>query len=190
MSDWVSIDALLLARIGEGTEESRRRAGGAMKCGPGCFSCCLGPFPITEADAIRLRSGLSLQPAEARHSIVSRAREAAERLPQREAGDWLFDREWQMIPCPALELEEGVCRLYEHRPAACRTYGPALVLDGVALTPCPLNYEGWTAEQVEAARVPLTTADLAATVVTAMGAGGGRTTIAHALLQSAMDCGE
>jgi Fe-S-cluster containining protein len=86
-----------------------------------------------------------------------------------------------MLACPVLDLETGSCRLYEHRPAACRTYGPAVRLDGVDLTPCPLNYDGWTPEQVEAARVGIETADLSPAALTAMGATGELTTVAHVL---------
>jgi Fe-S-cluster containining protein len=177
MEDCLALDALLLARLGEGAAESRRRAGEAIRCGRGCFGCCLGPFPITEWDARRLRRGWAGLEEGARAAMREKAKEAAARLPEREAGDWLFDPEWQMMPCPALDLESGACGLYEHRPAACRTYGPAVRLDGVDLTPCPLNYEGWPEARIEAARVTIETGDLTEAM-----AASRLTTVAWALL--------
>lgn len=181
MAGWVALDQLLLGRLEEGMAEARRRGGDALRCRRGCFGCCLGPFPITEADAIRLRAGWAELNEAERDVMASRAAEVVSQLPAKEAGDWLFDREWQMLPCPALDLEAGACGLYEHRPAACRTYGPAVRLDGVDLRHCGLNYEGWSAEAIEAVRVEIRTADVAAAAVEAMGVGEGLTTVAGAL---------
>lgn len=131
---------------------------------------------------MRLRAGFLLLSETERVAMAERAAEVLGQLPPREAGDWLFEREWQMLPCPALDLESGGCRLYEHRPAACRTYGPALRLDGVDLRHCGLNYEGWSAEEIEAARVEVRTADAADAAADAMGAGDRLTTVAEALV--------
>lgn len=184
MNGWIPLDKLLLARIDRGIEQARLNAGEALRCKRGCFHCCLGPFPITQADAFRLRAGFARLPEEQRQRVRDKAAEVAARLPDRQAGDWLFDRDWQLLPCPALDLETGSCELYEHRPVACRTYGSAIRLDGVSLRTCPLNYQGWTAGQIDDARVDITSEDQAAAVVEAMGVDGPLTTVAQAITHS------
>ena len=37
--------------------ESARRSGEWLVCKLGCTECCIGPFPITQLDAVRLREG-------------------------------------------------------------------------------------------------------------------------------------
>ena len=164
-------DAHLLRILDAGLLEARTHAGESAACRAGCFSCCLGPFPITMHDAARLQRGLEemhhREPARAAR-VHGRAVEAMLALRDGFPGDWsrgvvdearaaeLFAERFQMIPCPALDLETGACELYEHRPVACRTYGFAVRIAGVDLTPCPLNYAGLSEAEIEARRVELT----------------------------------
>lgn len=170
MTGW-NLDTHHLRVLDSGLDEARRRAGEGAACRSGCFGCCLGPFPITQLDADRLRRGLeqlrATSPGQAER-IGLRAEEAMVALREDFPGDWntglldagrdgeLFSPLFQMVPCPALDLEHGVCQLYVHRPVACRTYGFAVTVDDEPLTPCPLNYAGWPAERVETVRVVLT----------------------------------
>ena len=164
-------DKRLLRILDGGLSEARTRAGDAAVCRAGCFGCCLGPFPITLHDALRLQRGLAelAERDSGRAARVQlRAREAMEDLRDGFPGDWpsglldveradeeLFSSRFQMVPCPALDLETGACELYDYRPVACRTYGLAVRIDGVSLTPCRLNYAGWSADQIEDRRVTL-----------------------------------
>jgi Fe-S-cluster containining protein len=121
-------------------------------------------------DAARLRQGLArIADRSAAARIQQRAVEAVEALRKADypgdldtgtldplRTDELFHREpLPGIPCPALDLETGACELYQARPVACRTYGPAVRLDGRDLPHCPLNYQGATTEQIEACRVTI-----------------------------------
>ncbi len=153
MNCQVAPESLLLTRIDAAVEEARQRAPGAVHCGKGCFGCCLGPFPITRGDALRLHAGLYTLGAAEIALLQGKAREVLAKLPPRPAGDWLYSPEFRMLPCPLLDLEAGACGLYDHRPLACRTFGAAIEFDGTELDVCNLNYTGWTPEQIEAVRV-------------------------------------
>jgi len=165
-------DARQLRILDDGLSEARRRAGDAAVCRAGCFGCCLGPFPITRQDAARLQRGLvaikEREPDRAAR-IGERAAEAMLAMRDGFPGDWssgdldetraaeeLYAHRYQMIPCPALQLETGECELYDHRPVACRTYGLAVRVAEVDLTPCRLNYVGMSAAEIEQRRVDLT----------------------------------
>ena len=165
-------DARQLRILEDGLSEARMGAGDAAVCRPGCFGCCLGPFPITRQDAARLQRGLAAmkerEPDRAAR-IVERAAEAMLAMREGFPGDWssgaldetraaeeLYADRYQMIPCPALQLESGECELYEHRPVACRTYGLAVRIADIDLTPCCLNYTGMTPAEIEHRRMELT----------------------------------
>jgi len=164
-------DAIRLRILDDGLTEARRLAGEGCACRPGCFGCCLGPFPITMHDAARLRRGLAameeLEPARAAR-MRERASEAMEGMRDGFPGDWpsgaldparadgeLYARRYEMIPCPALQLETGECELYDSRPVACRTFGLAVRVGSVDLHPCRLNYAGLANEEIERRRVEL-----------------------------------
>ncbi|MEP7361695.1 MAG: YkgJ family cysteine cluster protein [Acidobacteriota bacterium] len=164
-------DDHLLRILDDGLDEARRRAGDAAVCRAGCFGCCLGPFPITMQDAARLRRGLdAMEQSEPERAGRLRERAAEAMLAMRPGfpGDWLsgildearaaeelYSARYEMIPCPALQLETGACELYEYRPVACRTFGLAVRVSGVDLAPCRLNYTGMSAAEIEARRVEL-----------------------------------
>lgn len=138
-----------------------KRSGSHVKCGRGCFGCCIGPFPITAMDAARLRGGLAELDGDIARRMVERAREAAAAI--RMAGypgvsaEELFSERFAGIPCPVLDLESGACLLYAHRPVACRTYGPAIRLDGREMPHCQLNYQAASLGEVENRRVSVDT---------------------------------
>ncbi|MBK7928159.1 MAG: YkgJ family cysteine cluster protein [Bryobacterales bacterium] len=164
-------DAQELRILGQGLAQAHARAGEHAHCHRGCFSCCLGPFPITALDALRLQRGLdalhladppralrlSARAAEAWAALLPHfpGNPATATLDESAAEQTLYSPTLQMLPCPALDLESGACELYHHRPVACRTFGFAVTLDGTRLDPCSLNYAGLSREQWEPLRLTL-----------------------------------
>jgi hypothetical protein len=64
--------------------EAARLSGSWLVCKPGCAQCCLGPFPITQLDARRLREGLAnleRRDPERAARVRARSREAVARMP-------------------------------------------------------------------------------------------------------------
>lgn len=148
--------------------EARRRAGAWITCGPGCGECCHRPFPITQADAERLREGLRQADAAVAEDIERRAVALWRRMERDFPGDaaageltgneewreWFFQRLTGQA-CPVLDEATQACRLYAHRPMACRLAGPLIQAGEGTFPPCPKNYVGATKEQIEATRVVL-----------------------------------
>jgi uncharacterized protein len=87
-------------------------------CRRGCDTCCrrLADIPrLVRGEWELLKEGLELLPADIRGEVLARIEDlgSAER-------DGLLPRH---VTCPMLDEVEGACRVYAHRPAACRTYG-------------------------------------------------------------------
>ncbi len=141
--------------------EAASKAGAWLKCRPGCYECCLGAFEISELDAQRLRRGLAdLERRDAARAtrVRTRAGEAAARL-RREYPDDTAERALSEPadddePCPALDPATGTCDLYESRPLACRTFGPA-IQTGSAVATCELCFPGATEEEIAQCAVEL-----------------------------------
>jgi Fe-S-cluster containining protein len=127
-------DLALVQIVDAAMAESVQPGGDWVVCRPGCMSCCLGPFEISELDAMRLRRGLAtLDPAR------------AEAVRQRAA---TYDADAEDAPCPVLDPATGLCDLYEWRPITCRVFGPAVRWSSGAVGACELCYEGATDEQI------------------------------------------
>jgi Fe-S-cluster containining protein len=155
--------------------EANARAGAHLACYPGCAVCCFGPFPVTQVDAERLHRGLlQLESSESKtaREIRERAAEAIHRMSRDFPGnpasgtlrlapeeEGAFAAQYSDLACPALSPQSGMCLLYEHRPIACRTYGPPLLLNDEKLPPCPLCFKRASSEDVEDARVSLEIGD-------------------------------
>ena len=68
--------------------------------------------------------------------------------------EWFFNR-LSGHACPVLDDTTQACRLYEHRPIACRLAGPAIQAGPGIFPPCHKNYTGATDAEVNACRVVL-----------------------------------
>ena len=55
----VAKDGELVQIVDAALAEATRKAGAWLVCRPGCMECCIGPFAITQLDAVRLREGLA-----------------------------------------------------------------------------------------------------------------------------------
>lgn len=82
-------------------------------CGLGCDGCChrLADIPLlTAAEWEWLKEGLAALPPEQFREIGLGIAALAEQSSR-------------PIVCPMLDQAAGACRVYAHRPVACRTYG-------------------------------------------------------------------
>jgi len=189
-------DRELIQIVDAGLAEANRKAGAWLVCRPGCTECCIGPFPITRLDAIRLRQGLaelSVREPERAARVRERARQSVEKIApdfpgdlntgivdDDEAAEERAARLAEDDPCPALDPETGTCDLYAARPITCRTFGPALRWSEEDLGVCELNFQGASDEQIAACAVSIDAGDLEAQLVA--GLPPGETIVAFALL--------
>jgi len=172
----MATDAALLQIVDAALAEAARKSGGWLVCRPGCYECCIGPFPISQLDAGRLRDGL----VELERHDASRARRVRQRARNYlarlgldfpgdpvtgvlEEGDEAEERFATMAdeePCPALDPEAGTCDLYEARPMTCRVFGPPVRSGADAVGVCELCFRGATDEQIAACEVEVDPDDL------------------------------
>ena len=173
-------DRALVQIVDSALADAARRSGKWLVCRPGCTQCCFGVFAINQLDAIRLREGLTqledCAPDRAAR-VRERAREAVSRLSQEFPGDpasGLLDEGEEAEqrfaefandePCPALDLETGLCELYESRPMTCRVFGPPVRSeDGLGV--CELCFQGATDEKIAACEMNADPENLESTLV-------------------------
>jgi len=169
-------DTRLIQIVDAAMAEAARKGGEWVVCRPGCCECCMGVFPIGQADAQRLREGLRelerTDPVRAAH-VSRRSREAVARYSADYPGDSTtgilgvdpeseerFEDFADDDPCPALDPATGQCDLYAWRPLTCRTFGAAVRLNPDSVDICELCYHGASDEQIVACEVELETAEL------------------------------
>ncbi len=163
----LAADQRLVQIVDAAFAEAAQKSGPWLLCRTGCTQCCLGPFPISQLDAARLRHGLAqleaVEPAR-----VARVRERARDFLARFASEFPGNPETGILaedadaedrfagfandePCPALDPTTGMCDLYAARPMTCRTFGPP-VRSGPegALGVCELCYHGASDKQIAA----------------------------------------
>jgi len=198
-----SADAGLIQIVDAALAEAGRKSGAYLACRPGCTACCIGPFPITQLDARRLRAGLAeldaSHPARAAR-VRRRAREYVERtradfpgnrsagiLDPSPEGEARFETFADDEPCPALDPGTGRCDMYAWRPILCRTFGPAMRMGGEMLAICELCYEGASEQDIAACAVDADFRDLEADLLGKLEAkegASGETIVAFALYRS------
>ncbi len=160
-------DQRLVQIVDAALAETESKSGAWLVCRPGCTQCCVGPFPINQLDAARLRQGLtqleSDDPLRAAQ-VRERAHDSVARLAPDFPGDPRTgilaegeDAEAQFAdfaddePCPALDPSTGMCDLYSARPMTCRTFGPPVRSgpeDGLGV--CELCYHGASNKEIAA----------------------------------------
>jgi Fe-S-cluster containining protein len=202
MSLLPSGDQKLVQIVDAALAEAARRSGAWLACRAGCSQCCVGPFPISQLDAQRLREGMreleAVDPQRALR-VKERAHASASRLAPEFPGDVgtgilgededALDRFTDFAddePCPALDPTAGTCDLYSARPMTCRTFGPP-VRSGPegGLGVCELCYRGATNEQIAACEMVPDPEDLESKLIADVeGASGkkGSTIVAFCLL--------
>ena len=168
MLEGVASDRELIQIVDAAMAEAVRLSGAWVVCEPGCADCCLGPFPITQLDAWRLRQGLAeleRRDPERAARVRKRSREAVARLVDYPGDlttgildeDEDAEERFAALPdeehCPALDPATLTCDLYESRPVTCRIFGPAVRSGGDVLGVCELNYQGATDKQIAACQV-------------------------------------
>lgn len=160
-------DQQLVQIVDRALLETKQKSGDWLACRPGCTQCCMGPFPISQLDALRLREGLdrleAADPVRAMR-VRQRARESVLRLTPTFPGDAKtgivaedaasenrFEEFANDEPCPALDPATGLCDLYDSRPMTCRTFGPPVRSGSEnALGVCELCYHGANDQEIAA----------------------------------------
>jgi Fe-S-cluster containining protein len=160
-------DQRLVQIVDAALSETTRKSGAWLVCRPGCTQCCIGPFPINQLDAARLRQGLAqLETDDPQRAarVLKRAGQTVARLSPDFPGDPNTgvlaedeDAEAQFAdfandePCPALDPGTGLCDLYAARPMTCRTFGPPVRSGSEGgLGVCELCYHGASDKEIAA----------------------------------------
>ena len=164
-------DEALIRIVDAAMAQAARKSGPWLVCRPGCTECCMGPFPITQLDARRLREALAElesrdRPRAAR--VRERARQAVARISPDFPGDAATgvlgedeEAEEQFAalaedgPCPALDPASGACDLYAARPITCRIFGPPVRYGSEAVGVCELCFQGASDEEIAACLVEI-----------------------------------
>lgn len=181
-------DHALVQIVDAALAEAARKAGPWLVCRPGCTACCMGPFLISQLDALRLRQGLA-QLESSDPERAARVRERAHLYVERIAPEFPGNPATGIIeesdeaenafpeladdePCPALDPETGTCDLYAARPMTCRTFGPPVRCHAPADGPsnpesgseglgvCELCFTGATEEEIASCEVELDSENL------------------------------
>jgi len=156
-----SSDSILIQIADAALAEVTRKSGSWLACRPGCSQCCLGPFAITQLDALRLRRGLAeLETRDASRAARIRERVRAAAALQPEATETQAEDE----PCPVLDPETQTCDLYASRPMTCRAFGPPVrTPEGVGV--CELCFDGASEQQIVACLLDIDPEDREAALI-------------------------
>jgi len=162
-------DGALIQIAAAAMAEAARRSGPWLVCRVGCTECCMGPLPVNQIDARRLRRGLAEleeHDPERAGQVHERARQYVARISRDFPGDPVtgilaeseeaearFANFAEDEPCPALDPETGACDLYAARPITCRTFGPPVRAGAEAVGGCELCFRGATDAEIAACEV-------------------------------------
>ncbi len=112
-------------------------AGKHLSCAKGCAACCRMLVPLSIPETLAVRAHVESLPAEQRERIVARFAQTKSLLSSHGLWEQLsalcepiqdsdegtletVNRRYYGIQVPCPFLEEELCTIYEHRPAACR----------------------------------------------------------------------
>jgi Fe-S-cluster containining protein len=123
----------LQARVDAFGQTVRQQYPTQITCHAGCDGCCYQQFTVFPVEAHHLAQAVTALPPEARQRLLARLRQ---------------HDPWRVMdtPTPCVLLEDGRCRLYEHRPLICRMHGFPIASpmierpDGGRRDCCPLNF--------------------------------------------------
>jgi Fe-S-cluster containining protein len=176
-----SSDCTLIQIVDAALAESAHKSGAWLACRLGCTQCCIGPFPINQLDARRLRDGLGELDArdpERGACVRERARQSVARISFSFPGDpatgvLAEDQEAQERfasfaddePCPALDPQTGACDLYASRPITCRTFGPPMRCGSDDVGVCELCFVGASDDEIAACEVEAGVDELESTLL-------------------------
>ncbi len=117
-----------------------------VRCEKGCCDCCHALFDLTLVEALHLNRAFNAAfKGKARNAILERADEADRKVHKlkreafkavqegKDAQELLAEMAKAKVRCPLLS-DEGLCELYDHRPATCRIYGVPTAIGGQAHT--------------------------------------------------------
>jgi Fe-S-cluster containining protein len=136
-------------------KQVREKYANQMQCGKGCTACCYGLFDISLADAVEVARGFQKLPPPLQHEIYSEAEKLYQRIASASPDSStpiLFAEDDTRIDeivdsadspkCPFLG-SAGECRIYDHRPLACRLEGVPVVdiRQGLFADWCELNFK-------------------------------------------------
>ena len=174
-------DLALVQIVDTALAEATLKSGPWLVCRLGCTQCCIGPFPITQLDARRLRLGLAeleTRDPERAGCVRDRARESVARISADFPGDPAtgllaegteaeerFSGFANDEPCPALDPKTGACDLYDARPITCRAFGPPVRCGSEAVGICELCFEGASDAEIAACEVEIDSGDLESSLV-------------------------
>jgi Fe-S-cluster containining protein len=190
-------DRALIQIVDAALVEATRKSGPWLVCRVGCTQCCIGPFPISQLDARRLRIGLAeLEERDPERAALvrERARQYVARISYSFPGDpatgtLAEDREAEEKfasfaddePCPALDPVNGACEMYAARPITCRTFGPPVRCGSDAVGVCELCFVGATDDEIAACEVEADVEGLESTLLEELDVRG-QTIVAFALV--------
>lgn len=208
-----------MRRLGEHAQllEERKAAsaGLAISCKKGCAACCRMLVPVSAPEAFSLREAILSMPPDRRDRISSKLDEARARLEragllhrltqlaetERQRSDEDIEplnRDYYALRMACPFLDQEVCSIYEHRPAACRELlvtSPAelcqdMVRNPVRALPVPLRVSTVLAllwSELAGGPIRLIPLPLAVEWAERHGAEGRRTWKGSELLQQALD---
>ena len=136
-------------------EQQTLQAGRSISCRKGCAACCRMLVPVSGPEAFALKMHIETWPEERKEALMAKLAVTQQRLAESgvlpkleklmESDQQMTDEDMEPVnreyyalrmPCPFLEDE--MCSIYEHRPAACRELKvttPAKLCDDMVANP-------------------------------------------------------
>ena len=168
-------DRALIQIVDAALAEAARKSGQWLVCRVGCTQCCVGPFPISQLDARRLRGGLAELEARdpERGALVrQRARQSVARISSSFPGDPATGR--------LAETEEA-----EEEFASFADDEPSVRCGSDAVGVCELCFVGATDDEIAACEVEADVEGLESTLLEELektAGARGQTIVAFALV--------